>query len=255
MSERERPLVRVGVSEEDAPASTSARVPRRTARPRRYHFLIDTSCTASSRLASGRDTTVDTKAGIVRGDDAALPEVQAPLQLPLRPEVQAVPQDAEMAPLSLGAMRDADQGRTAEVLAVADAMDIDGDCAEAKMLLMQFPKVLPFNKPSRDDDDKACVVLSDDEDDEDREYLPAQLCDLPPGTQVGKLLVYDDGSVRMEMGGTAVPFDISATDDVAFAEDFVDVDADEGTATFLGCVKGRAVATPVVRELLKQQAR
>ena len=255
MSERERPLVRVGVSEEDAPASTSARVPRRTARPRRYHFLIDTSCTASSRLASGRDTTVDTKAGIVRGDDAALPEVQAPLQLPLRPEVQAVPQDAEMAPLSLGAMRDADQGRTAEVLAVADAMDIDGDCAEAKMLLMQFPKVLPFNKPSRDDDDKACVVLSDDEDDEDREYLPAQLCDVPPGTQVGKLLVYDDGSVRMEMGGTAVPFDISATDDVAFAEDFVDVDADEGTATFLGCVKGRAVATPVVRELLKQQAR
>ena len=255
MSERERPLVRVGVSEEDAPASTSARVPRRTARPRRYHVLIDTSCTASSRLASGRDTTVDTKAGIVRGDDAALPEVQAPLQLPLRPEVQAVPQDAEMAPLSLGAMRDADQGRTAEVLAVADAMDIDGDCAEAKMLLMQFPKVLPFNKPSRDDDDKACVVLSDDEDDEDREYLPAQLCDLPPGTQVGKLLVFDDGSVRMEMGGTAVPFDISATDDVAFAEDFVDVDADEGTATFLGCVKGRAVATPVVRELLKQQAR
>ena len=255
MSERERPLVRVGVSEEDAPASTSARVPRRTARPRRYHFLIDTSCTASSRLASGRDTTVDTKAGIVRGDDAALPEVQAPLQLPLRPEVQAVPQDAEMAPLSLGAMRDADQGRTAEVLAVADAMDIDGDCAEAKMLLMQFPEVLPFNKPSRDDDDKACVVLSDDEDDEDREYLPAQLCDLPPGTQVGKLLVFDDGSVRMEMGGTAVPFDISATDDVAFAEDFVDVDADEGTATFLGCVKGRAVATPVVRELLKQQAR
>ena len=218
-------------------------------------MLIDTSCTASSRLASGRDTTVDTKAGIVRGDDAALPEVQAPLQLPLRPEVQAVPQDAEMAPLSLGAMRDADQGRTAEVLAVADAMDIDGDCAEAKMLLMQFPKVLPFNKPSRDDDDKACVVLSDDEDDEDREYLPARLCDLPPGTQVGKLLVYDDGSVRMEMGGTAVPFDISATDDVAFAEDFADVDADEGTATFLGCVKGRAVATPVVRELLKQQAR
>ena len=167
---------------------------------------------------------------------------EQPIQLPLRPDAGAMVGLGGTLDEEAAAKMDDVRLRTAETLGLVrgsgDDIEIN-DEEKDDLFLLQLPRELPFNLPQNDEEGKP---------------EPAYLKDLPAGARIGTLQVYDDGSVRMKLGEHEIPFEVTASDDVSFHEELMAFDFDKKLASKLGegRVSARAVATPVVSELLKE---
>ncbi|CAI7806249.1 unnamed protein product, partial [Closterium sp. NIES-54] len=75
-----------------------------------------------------------------------------------------------------------------------------------------------------------------------------ELSSLPEG-RIGKILVYDDGSVKMKLGDTL--FDLQAGSPCIFHQELAAVNAASGMCHFLGDVRQRAVVVPDIDSLLQ----
>ncbi|CAI5467605.1 unnamed protein product [Closterium sp. Yama58-4] len=75
-----------------------------------------------------------------------------------------------------------------------------------------------------------------------------ELSSLPEG-RIGKILVYDDGSVKMRLGDTL--FDLLAGSPCIFHQELAAVNAASGMCHFLGDVRQRAVVVPDIDSLLQ----
>ncbi|CAI5945294.1 unnamed protein product [Closterium sp. NIES-65] len=75
-----------------------------------------------------------------------------------------------------------------------------------------------------------------------------ELSSLPEG-RIGKILVYDDGRVKMRLGDTL--FDLQAGSPCIFHQELAAVNAASGMCHFLGDVRQRAVVVPDIDSLLQ----
>ena len=78
-----------------------------------------------------------------------------------------------------------------------------------------------------------------------------RLDELPSSSSpIGKLLVYDDGSVQMKIGD--VYFDIESGSSISICQHLLNINLQERTCAFLGNVTQRAVVMPDIDGLLQQ---
>ncbi|PIA42833.1 hypothetical protein AQUCO_02000346v1 [Aquilegia coerulea] len=131
----------------------------------------------------------------------------------------------------------------------AKELGLMDESAEQRMLFLQLPASLPFEKPAPEDAETTETAK------ESKLTRPIRrpekgcsLEELPPGF-MGKMLVYKSGAVKLKLGDTL--YDITPGSDCIFAQDVVAVNTKEKHCCVVGELNKRAIVTPDVDSLLQ----
>ena len=125
----------------------------------------------------------------------------------------------------------------------------EGD-SEGRLFLFQFPQSLPSWGAA----DASSLEMKDEvEVVEDPSTSSVQAGNAPPRPEgeVGRLNIYADGRVALQLGGA--PFDITGGCEVDFLQQVMVLDAAEQKAECLGELDAKLVATPDLEYLLGRQ--
>ncbi|KAF5183032.1 Dna-directed rna polymerase iii subunit rpc4 protein, partial [Thalictrum thalictroides] len=121
------------------------------------------------------------------------------------------------------------------------------ESAEQRMLFLQLPASLPFEKPAPVETNE----IPKDSKPSRPMRRPEKGCsleELPPGF-MGKMLVYKSGAVKLKLGDTI--YDISPGSDCIFDQDVLAVNTAEKHCCIVGELNKRAIVTPDVDSLLQ----
>ncbi|KAK9828570.1 hypothetical protein WJX72_000813 [[Myrmecia] bisecta] len=167
-----------------------------------------------------------------------------PTMLPLRmPDEEGVEEAEEnAAPPDLAQMPEA-VGNVAKRLGL-----LNTDEHSEQLMLFQLPPLLPIPVPAdhhaKPESSRARALRGE----EPRPApLALQLKDLPSG-KIGKLLVFESGKVKMQIG--EVLLDVSEGMPCHFRQDVAVINSQAGHCVFLGDVAQRVVCSPDVEQLL-----
>ncbi|KAA6423012.1 MAG: DNA binding [Trebouxia sp. A1-2] len=132
-----------------------------------------------------------------------------------------------------------DAGSAAAELGLLDA-DIDPE----RLLLFQLPSLLPVPASSLGPPKPGAPLRSLSQP------MASSLDQLPSG-KVGKLLVFESGAVKLQMGD--VLLDVAAGTPCQFRQEVASINAREGHFVFLGDVAQRVVCSPNVEQLISDE--
>ncbi|DBA79038.1 TPA: hypothetical protein ACH3X1_008900 [Trebouxia sp. C0004] len=132
-----------------------------------------------------------------------------------------------------------DPGSAAAELGLLDA-DADPD----RLLLFQLPSLLPVPASSLGPPKPGAPLRSLSQP------TGSSLDQLPSG-KVGKLLVFESGAVKLQMGD--VVLDVAAGTPCQFRQEVASINAREGHFVFLGDVAQRVVCSPNVEQLISDE--
>ena len=146
----------------------------------------------------------------------------------------------------------------------------DGD---DKLLFFQFPKTFPkFAAPRRQSNTDKKVSFAEDGDDKDKddkdkqkEQQPEKKPDIKPDLskldgqdhdenaegEIGEMLVYEDGQVRVHLGNGQV-FDLNRATQPSFLQNVVSIDHHHRQISVFGEVGSRYSAIPDIDRLISQ---
>ncbi|MCO5572810.1 hypothetical protein L7F22_026569 [Adiantum nelumboides] len=138
-------------------------------------------------------------------------------------------------------------------LPTADELGLMEESDEDRYLFFQLPSFLPFSKPSagalaKGFENSNFKSANRNSTRPDYSGPSTWLEDLPPG-QMGKLLVYKSGAVKLQLGGTS--FEAVAGSQCVFAQELVGINATTQHCCFLGDVTKRIVIVPSLNEFLQ----
>lgn len=213
----------------------------------------------SAKAGGGGGAGASDNKRIVKAGDIAMQEADAkpqaepevmlnynqyyPTQLPLRQpgmeETEAEAHAQDDRPPDLSVHRE-DESSAAEELGL-----LDPDPDSERLLLFQLPSLLPVPASSLGPGKANAPVkpLSQPE--------ASSLNQLPAG-KVGKLLVFESGAVKLQMGD--VLLDIAAGTPCQFRQDVAAVNVNNGGFVFLGDVSQRVVCSPNIDQLISEEA-
>ncbi|KAK9914804.1 hypothetical protein WJX75_000773 [Coccomyxa subellipsoidea] len=121
---------------------------------------------------------------------------------------------------------------------------------EEHVVLLQMPDLLPSPAPPPAVDAAAAKLRHLRREDAPPAPVALSLKDLPSG-KIGKMLVYESGAVKMQLGD--VLFDVLPGTEAAFRQDIAAVSAADQACVFLGGVQQRVVACPDIGHLLSNE--
>ncbi|XP_031492688.1 uncharacterized protein LOC116259158 isoform X1 [Nymphaea colorata] len=128
-----------------------------------------------------------------------------------------------------------------ESLKAAVELGLMEDKAEPQMFLFQFPVSLPLLKRSA-----TAVGKEEEADPGSRSQIACKLQDLQAGS-VGKMMVYENGTIKMKIGDAL--FDVSSSPECSFAQDVCVINTEEKHFCNLGELTKRAVVTPDIESM------
>ncbi|KAH7352219.1 hypothetical protein KP509_19G035100 [Ceratopteris richardii] len=164
--------------------------------------------------------------------------VTLPLQKPGSREVDAEDQCGELDENAIPA---------ADELGLMEPSDDD------RYIFFQLPSFLPFTKPgtvgsTKPTENTISNGPSRSVKKADHIGPSTWLEDLPPG-EMGKLLVYRSGAVKLQLGG--ISFEAVAGSQCVFAQELVAINAASQHCCFLGDITEKAVLVPAINEFLE----
>jgi len=138
-----------------------------------------------------------------------------------------------------GMMVDADDERSVSTLFLTD----DNTTKEDHLMLLQLPADLPLkeNIPKGEED-------QDQADGEEMEVDLQKRKKLLPNSQLGKLIFYKSGKVKMKIGDSL--FDVKEGMDCQFYQEVVAVSKENRTACFIDQLNKKLVASPNIEDLV-----
>lgn len=180
------------------------------------------------------------------GTDLREPEVTLnynqyyPTLLPLRqPGMEETDTEAHARddrPPDLSLAKD-DSGSAAEELGL---LEIDPD--SERLMLFQLPSLLPVHASASTQAGTPVQSLA--------QPTASSLDQLPSG-KIGKLLVFESGAVKLQMGD--VLLDVAAGTPCQFRQEVASINDKEGHFVFLGDVSQRVVCSPNVEQLISDE--
>ncbi|KAL3137951.1 hypothetical protein ABBQ38_005198 [Trebouxia sp. C0009 RCD-2024] len=166
-----------------------------------------------------------------------------PTQLPMRQpgmeETEAEAHAHDERPPDLSLHRD-NESSAAEELGL---LDLNPD--SERLLLFQLPSLLPVPAPSQTPGGSNSPVKPL------TQHEACSLHQLPAG-KVGKLLVFESGAVKLQMGD--VLLDVAAGTPCQFRQDVAAVNVHHGQFVCLGDVAQRVVCSPNIDQLIRNEA-
>eukprot|EP00873_Tetraselmis_striata_P013907 jgi/Tetstr1/434171/TSEL_023282.t1 len=167
------------------------------------------------------------------------PDQYYPTVLPLEPPgMESLDMDDEIAAPPDLATAEMVEGNAAEEMGLLSSHDDD------QLLLFQMPDVLPIRNPKAGQRSAHRELLAQNIPPE----LPCMSLSKLPAGKIGKLLVFESGKVKMQIG--EVLLDVQPGVPCGFRQDVGAMNAEAGHAVFLGDVAQRVVCSPDMEQLL-----
>ncbi|GLT39827.1 hypothetical protein SLA2020_139960 [Shorea laevis] len=166
-----------------------------------------------------------------------------PITLPLRKPNSGDPElldEAEFGEEATKAEYDENTINAAEELGLLDSQ-------EPKLLFLQLPKKLPFDKLSESRKGKEKVDSSALPERSEAVKKRSDLEELPAG-YIGKMLVHKSGKIKMKLG--EIPYDVFPGSPTVFAQNVAAINTEEKQFCIIGSLDKRAVIAPDIDSIL-----